>query len=44
MYGRILCHIKIHENKMTDAAAHDEEMKNLMGAKILVFCVKKREF
>ena len=31
-----LRHIQIHKDKVTDAAAHDEQMEDLMGAEVFV--------
>lgn len=36
-------HILIHKDKMTEASAHDEQMKYFMRTKILMSGVKKRE-
>lgn len=41
---KMLCYIQIHKDKMTNAAAHDKQMENLMGTEILVPGVKERKF
>lgn len=38
-----LRNIQIHKNEMTDTAAHDEQMKDLMGTEVTVPAVKNRE-
>lgn len=43
LLGRNLCYIQIHEDKMTDAAAHNKEMKYFMGAEEFVLGVENRE-
>ena len=36
----LLSHIQVHKDKMAHASAHHEQMKDFMGAEILVFGVK----
>ena len=36
-------HIRIHKDKMADAAAHDKQVEDFMGAKILMVGVKEGE-
>lgn len=42
-FRKVSCHIRIHKDKVADAAAHDEQMKDLMGAKIFVVGVEERK-
>ena len=42
-YKGLLSHIAVHEDEMTEASAHDEQMKYFMRTKILMSGVKKRE-
>ena len=36
-------HILVHKDEMTEASAHDEQMKYFMRTEILMSGVKKRE-
>ena len=40
---RFLCKIAEHKHKMTQAAGHDEQMKNFMQAEHRMPCVKQRQ-
>ena len=41
--GRVLCHKTVHHHIMAETAAHDKEMKNLMGAEIFMAVVEERQ-
>ena len=36
-------HKHIHNDKVTDTSAHDKQMKDFVGAKILMLCIKDRK-
>lgn len=35
--------IIIHQDKVTEAATHDKEMKDFVGSEVFVFIIKNRE-
>ena len=39
-----LSDIKVHKYEMTDASAHDKQVKDFVGAKIFVPGIKNRKF
>lgn len=39
-YKGLLSHIAVHENKMTEASGHDEEVENFVGAEELMLCIE----
>ena len=41
---KMLCYIQIHKDKMTNAAAHDKQMENLMGTEIFMSGIEDRQF
>ena len=40
----LLCYIEIHKDKVAYASGHDKQVKDFMGAKVPVFCVKAGKF
>lgn len=38
-----LCHIQIHKYEVADAAAHNKQMKDLMGTEVLMPVIENRQ-
>ena len=39
-YKGLLCHIAVHEDEVTEASGHDEEVENFVGAEELMLFIE----
>lgn len=39
-YKGLLSHIAVHEDEVTEASGHDEEVENFVGAEELMLCIE----